>query len=86
MAYSFDYTAHEGSLGGPQVGRYHHDGANGQSGPKQGDVIRLEGRMGRWRVTVDDPAAADVDAGTSQSVGKLAVERLEDELVAPHGD
>jgi hypothetical protein len=86
MASGFDYTAHEDSLDGPQVGTYHHDGSNGLAGPEHGDIIRLEGQMGRWRVTAGKPLATALDAATSQSIGKLAVERVEDDLVAPHGD
>lgn len=51
MASGFDYTAHEGSLDGPAVGTYHHGGANGRAGPEAGDVIRIEGLIGLWRVT-----------------------------------
>ena len=82
----FDYTAHEGTLDGPEVGRYHHDGSNGLAGPELGDIIRLNGRMGHWRVTTDNPPATVRDAIASQSIGKLAVERVEDLLVTPHGD
>ena len=78
MTPGFDYTAHEGTLDGREVGRYHDDGSNGLAGPEQGDIIRLEGQMGRWRVTAGNPRA--------QGIGKLAVERVEDDLVTPHGD
>jgi hypothetical protein len=75
MTFGFDYTALEDSLDGPEVGRYHHDGSNGLAGPEQGDIIRLERVMGRWRVNA-----------VLQGTGKLVVERVEDDLVTPHGD
>ena len=76
MSSSFDYTAHEGSLEGPTVGTYHHDGTEGLAGPKPGDLIKLEGGLiGRWRVTA-----------VPQGTGELVVERVEDDLVTPHGD
>jgi hypothetical protein len=86
MTSGFDYTAHEGSLDGPEVGRYHHDGSNGLAGPQLGDIIRLEEMIGLWRVTASDRLAMGRDAVISQGTGKLAVERVEDDLVTPHGD
>ena len=84
MTSGFDYTAHEGSFDGPEVGRYHHDGSN--AGPQLGDIIRLDEMIGLWRVTASDPPAMGRDAVTSPVIGKLAVERVEDDLVTPHGD
>jgi hypothetical protein len=71
-----DFTVHDGSLDGPTVGLYHHDGTGALSGPEPGDIIKLEGGlMGQWRVTA-------VPHGT----GAVVVERVEDDLVTPHGD
>ena len=73
MSSGFDYTAHEGSLDGPAVGTYLHDGADG---PEAGAVIRLEGLIGPWRVT----------AGPQGAGRQFAVERVEDDLVSFPGD
>ena len=81
MAPGFDYIAHEGGLDGPEVGRYHHDGSNGLSGPVDGEVIRLEGQMGQWRVTAGLPIGRN--GVTPQGPGKLAVQRIDDHLVTP---
>jgi hypothetical protein len=72
----FDYTVHEGSPEGPTVGTYHHDSTDSVAEPEPGDIIKLEGGlMGKWRVTA-------VPHGT----GAVVVERVEDDLVTPHGD
>jgi hypothetical protein len=86
MPAGYDYTVYESSLDGPEVGKFHHDGSNGLSGPQHGDIIRLDEMIGRWRVTASDPPAMGHDAVTSQGTGKLTVERVEDDLVTPHGD
>lgn len=87
MSSSFDYTAHEGSLDGPVVGTYHHpETDNDLAGPEQGDVIELEGLYGRWRVTATHPPAMHRELVEPRGKGKLVVERVADDLVAPHGD
>jgi hypothetical protein len=83
---SFDYTVHEGSLDGPVVGTYRHAEANNDlAGPEHGDIIELDGLYGRWRVTAGHPPAMHRELVEPQGKGELVVERVADDLVAPHG-
>ncbi len=84
MAAGYDYTVHESSLDGRVIGNYHHDGSNDLAGPKHGDIIELEGRIGHWRVTAGHPLAMHGEAIEPQGTGQLVVERVEDELIEPH--
>ena len=73
MAAGHDYTVYEGSLDGRVIGSYHYDGSNELAGPKHGDIIELEGRIGHWRLTTEP-----------QGTGQLVVERVADDLIEPH--
>jgi len=75
MSSRVHYMVHEGSLERPAVGVYHHDQTNALAGPEPGDIIKLEGQIGRWRVTAEP-----------QGTAELVAERVEDDLVTPHGD
>ena len=86
MPAGYDYTVYEGSPDGRVIGNYHRDGSNGLAGPKRGDIIELEGRIGHWRVTVVDPLAMHRQAVEPQGTGQLVVERVDDKLIEPHGD
>jgi hypothetical protein len=68
---------HEGSIDGPVIGTYHHDGSDGLSGPEYGDIIGVDGAPGRWRVTAGQPSRRHREAVIPEGKGKLAVERVE---------
>jgi hypothetical protein len=62
-------TVFEGSLRGPVVGTYHHNGLNGLYGPKRGEIICLTG--------VDWLIVEGVSLWEQGSIGTLIVERVD---------
>ena len=86
MAAGFGYTVHMDGLDGPVIGTYHYDGTTDLAAPRTGDIIEVEGAIGRWRITAGHPLAPHHAGVVSGAPGELAVERIEDALVAPHGD
>jgi hypothetical protein len=86
MSAGFDFTVYEGSLDGRVIGNYHHDGSNDLAGPKQGDIIELEGRIGHWRVSSEHPLTMHHPPVEPQGTGQLVVERVDDKLIESHGE